>query len=77
MATVMSLAAHVSAGSDPQKASEFLKKYMDAIFPEVEAKGQHDMKAMIKELQRFSEKEVSLVPTKGGFSLRMVDKKKG
>lgn len=76
MAQVTSLAAQLFSDIDKKKAVEFFNKYMDVMFPEVERK-EVDAKAMMKELQAFSSKEVKLVPTKGGFSLKIDDKKKG
>jgi hypothetical protein len=75
MAGIYGVAAQVFAVSDPKKAGEFLTKQMDALFPEVAKGKENDVASKLEELKKFSDKIVMLVPTHGGFSLKMEDKK--
>jgi hypothetical protein len=75
MAQVYGVAAQVFAVSDPKKSGEFISKLMGALFPEIESGKDHDVSSKLAELKAFSEKTIMLVPTQGGFSLKMEDGK--
>lgn len=76
MGQIYATAATVFASQDPKKAGEFLTRCMDALFPEVAKGKEHDVASKMKELQAFNEKNIMLVPGKGGYALKIEDKEK-
>ena len=76
MATVTHLAAQVFAPNDGKKAADFLHRYMEAIFPEVELKSTEITdKEMFNELMAFTKKDIVLVQGQSGLELKINEKK--
>lgn len=73
MAGVYGVAASVFAAQDPQKAGEFLTKYMGALFPEIESGKEHDVASKLAELKAFSQKTIMIMPGSRGFSLHIAE----
>jgi hypothetical protein len=75
MASIYGCAAQVFASQDPKKSGEFLTKYMDALFPEVAKGREHDVASKLAELKSFSDKTIMLVPSHGGYALKIEEGK--
>lgn len=76
MADMNRVAATVFAATDPKKASEFLGRCMDELFPEIALHKDLSVEAKQRELDAFTKKKISLVPIAGseGLQLSISDK---
>lgn len=77
MAEVNKLAAIVLSGKDVNKASEFVTKFMDCIFPEAKQSKELTLDQKVKQLDDFSSHEVALIHGAQGLKLSLKKKEKG